>query len=102
MFFAERNSIVDGSFDAFLTRPVVLDTGGPIIYLGTLTTVSESGFLLEYADVHDTRVGHATAEVYINEARHNGICANRRRVFVMRSAVMSVSLLDDVIEETGE
>ena len=93
---------MDESFEPFLTHPVVLDTGGSIIYLGRLTAVSDVGFLLEYADVHDTRVGHATAEVYINEARHHGICPNRRRVFVMRSAVMSVSLLDDVIEDPLE
>jgi len=88
------------SFASFLSHTVVLDTGGPIIYLGTLAAVTESGFLLENADVHDTRDGHATAEVYVNEARHHGITPNRRRVLVMRAAVMSLSRLDDVVESS--
>ena len=87
------------SFAEFVTHAVVLDTGVPIVYIGTLREVSEAGFLLTDADVHDCRDGHATTEVYINEIRHHGISPNRTRVFVMRSAVMSVSRLDDVVEQ---
>ena len=86
------------SFASFVSHEVVLDTGGPMIYLGTLKEVNEAGFLLEMADVHDVRDGHATAEVYVHEARVQGITPNRLRVLVMRSAVMSVSRLADVVE----
>lgn len=68
-----------------------------MIYLGTLVEVTPSAFVLVDADVHDSRLGHANPEVYVTEARDNGIVANRRRVVVMRSVVMSVSLMDDVI-----
>jgi hypothetical protein len=88
---------VDRTFDEFLTQPVVLDTGGPIVYLGVMTEANETGFWLHDAEVHDTRDGHATQEVYISEAATRGISPNRRRVFVLRSAVMSISKLEDVV-----
>jgi len=87
------------AYQAFLSHAVVLDTGGPIVYLGTLTHVDEAGFVLENADVHDTRDGHAIKEVYINGVSIHGISPNRRRVLVMPSAVMSISKLDDVVEQ---
>lgn len=94
---------VDGNvmteFDDFLSEVVVLDTGGPVVYLGKLEKVTESAFVLTDADVHDARDGHATNETYVSEARRVGISVNRRRVIVMRSTVMSVSRLEDVVEE---
>lgn len=89
--------IVGDTLDEFLTQQVVLDTGEPIIYLGTLAAVSDAGFWLTQAEVHDTRAGHASQEVYISQVAREGITPNRDRVFVMRSAVMSVSRLQDII-----
>jgi hypothetical protein len=80
---------------------VVLDTAGPIIYLGTLRAVTSEGFWLSEADVHDRSEGSMNKELYVIEARRQGISANRRRVLVLRSVVTSISALDDVavIEE---
>ncbi len=89
---------MNAAFDEFLTHFVVLDTGGSIVYLGRLVGVDEAGFMLDDADVHDCRDGHATKEVYISESRDNGVSPNRQRVLVMRSAVISVSKLVDVVE----
>ncbi len=82
-------------------RKVVLDTAGPIIYLGTLHAVTGEGFWLTEADVHDRDEGNMNKELYVIEARKQGISANRRRVLVLRAVVVSVSALDDVgvIEE---
>lgn len=80
-------------------RAVVLDTAGPIVYLGMLSAVVEGGFWLESADVHDCRDGHASKEAYLLEAKEQGVTVNRRRVFVMASTVISASALDDVIAE---
>ena len=90
---------VETPLDAYLTHAVVLDTSGPIVYLGRLVGVHEAGFVLEDADVHDCRDGHATKEVYVNEARHHGISPNRRQVTVLRTSVMSISKLSDVVEQ---
>ncbi len=86
-------------FHKFLDDQVVLDTGGPIVYLGRLVQVHQAGFVLTDADVHDCRDGHATKEVYVNEAKHHGISPNRREVFVLRSSVISLSRLSDVVEQ---
>ena len=77
-------------------QAVVLDTLGTMIYLGVLHEVTENGFWLTGADVHDCRDGHAGREVYILESGRDGISVNRRRVYVLRVTVCSVSRLDDV------
>lgn len=79
-------------------KQVVLDTAQTVVYLGTLEQITAEGFWLSSADVHDTSEGHMSKELYAIEAKRQGICANRQRVFVMRSVVMSVSALDDVVE----
>jgi hypothetical protein len=78
-------------------RQVVLDTAGPILYLGTLESATENGLWLTDADVHDQREGHASKDHYVVEARQHGIQANRARVYVAQTTVLSLSLLDDVI-----
>lgn len=82
---------------ALMNQAVVLDTGSTLIYVGTLVDASDQWFALADADVHDIREGHATKEVYVLEAARDGVAINRRRVLVSRSAVMSVSRLDDVV-----
>jgi hypothetical protein len=89
----------DEPLKALLKDCVVLDTGTPIVYIGLLTTVTESVFVLTDADMHDCRDGHANQEVYLAETRREGVTANRHEVIVMRSAVISVSRLSDVIGE---
>lgn len=79
-------------------RQVVLDTAGTLLYLGTLEAVTAEGFWLADADVHDCAEGHMTKELYVIEAKRGGIVANRRRVMVTRSVVMSISSLEDIVE----
>ncbi|NOS99287.1 MAG: hypothetical protein HOP29_01515 [Phycisphaerales bacterium] len=90
---------MDPIYQELIDQRVVLDTGGPIVYLGTLVAVTESVFVLADADIHDSRLGHATPEAYINDARQSGVSPNRRRVMVMRTAIISLSQLDDVVTE---
>lgn len=80
-----------------LDRQVVLDTDTPIVYIGLLTEITDLTFVLSDADMHDCRDGHANKERYLVEAHEGGVQANRRAVVVMRSAVISVSALADVI-----
>ena len=85
--------------EAMKGEVVVLDTGTPIVYLGRLVEVCEHTFVLEAADMHDCRDGHAKKDAYLAEVRNDGVTVNRRRVVVMRSAIISVSRLDDVADE---
>ena len=80
-----------------LNERVVLDTTLPILYIGTLSEVTDAVFVLDDADMHDCRDGHANKEMYLVDAKSAGLTANRKRVVVMRSAVISVSRLDDVV-----
>ena len=87
------------SLKHLIGRQVVLDTEGPIIYLGKLTDIRPDGFWLETADLRDRSEGHVTKERYICEARENGIRPNRARIFVFARIVMSISALDDIVME---
>ena len=88
---------VDVELTNLIGSKVVLDTAGSMIYLGLLEAVTPEGFWLSGADVHDRGEGHMNKEQYVIEARKQGICTNRQRVLVMRSVVMSISALDDIV-----
>ncbi len=87
------------SIRELLGRDVVLDTPGTVVYLGRLRDADATGFWLESADVHDCSEGHAGKEVYVLESAHYGIRMNRKRVFVLRASVISLSALEDVVTE---
>lgn len=91
------------ALDEFLQQRVVLDTQGDLLYIGELLNCDEHGFWLKDADVHYRSDGHSTKEEYVNDAcvleRSGTRHVNRRRVFVERSAVASISLLSDVVTD---
>lgn len=91
------------TLDEFLDRTVVLDTAGALVYIGRLISHDERGYWLINADVHDRDEGHSSKEKYVNDAhlleREGARPLNRRRVFVERAAVVSISALDDVIAD---
>ena len=78
-------------------KAVVLDTGTSIVYVGKLLEVTEHSFVLDQADIHDCKDGHASPESYVADAGRDGVTPNRRNIVVMRSRIMSVSALEDVI-----
>lgn len=84
-------------WEELIGQEVVLDTAGPLVYLGTLESVTGEGFWLRDADVHNRTEGHANNELYVIDACHQGIRANRRRVLVLRSAITSLSALSAVV-----
>ena len=89
------------SLNELVGRRVVLDTAGPMIYIGTLEAHEAGGYWLVDADVHDRTEGHSTKEKYVSESvaleREGAPRTNRKRVFVERHAILSVSALDDVV-----
>jgi hypothetical protein len=82
-----------------LNQRVVLDTGTSIIYIGLLTEYTENLFVLRDADLHDCRDGHLSKEAYLADICRSGLTANRGKVIVMRSAVMSLSPLAEVVAD---
>ncbi len=95
--------MLNASLDQFVGRCVVLDTQGPQLYIGVLESYDERGYWLVEADVHDRDDGHSGKELYINDAhllhKAGARTVNRRRAFVDRAAVVSISALDDVVAD---
>ena len=89
---------VDDPFAEYVSKDVVVDTDGNIICIGTLVAVTPSSLQLADADLHSMSDTSATREVYVMEAAKLGTRSNRRKVSLMRSRVISVSLLDDVVK----
>ncbi len=88
----------DSVMKEFINRNVVIDVEAQFVYVGELTDVHEKTVILGDADVHDLRDSQTTREVYVLDTKVHGIRANRKRVFVARHKVVSISLLDDVVE----
>jgi len=96
---ADRSCEPSGGLDSLLGREVVMDSAGPMVYLGRLASSDADGFWLEDADVHNGSEGHAPREQYIAESARDGIRINRRRVFVFRHTVISASALKDALTD---
>lgn len=82
----------------FLNRVVVIDAVSPYVFAGTLIGGDHRYLLLADADVHDLRDSKTTRDAYVLEMRRFGIRANRNKVHVSRDQIVSLSLLEDVVE----
>ncbi len=82
----------------YLEKAVVLDTTSAYLYIGNLVRADERWLELVDVDVHDSSEGHSTKEKYVMEARKFGVKSNRKRVSVRREFIVSLSLLEDVVE----
>ncbi|MBK8267913.1 MAG: hypothetical protein IPK83_06245 [Planctomycetes bacterium] len=94
-----KSTAIESALEPLIGHEVVLDTAGPITYLGTLREIRPEGYWLENADIRDRTEGHVSKEVYIREARLHGIQSNRQSIFVFESTVISCSALVDVIAD---
>jgi hypothetical protein len=88
---------LDG-LERFVGQIVVLDTQGPLIYIGTLERATEGTLLLVDADVHDSNDSRASKDLYLVETRDLGVRVNRKATLIMRHQVASVSLLRDIVD----
>jgi len=77
---------------------VVVDTTSHFVFIGKLLECTDYFLTLGDADVHDRRESPSLNEKYIIDARKYGVRRNRRRVHIRLKEVISLSLLDDVIE----
>ena len=84
--------------EPFLQQPVVLDTRGELIYLGTLSSVGDWYLTLVEADVHDLQASRTSKELYIMESAKHGVRVNRKQVLVRKAEVVSISALEDVMQ----
>jgi hypothetical protein len=76
---------------------VVVDVKSNHVYIGHLAAIGADVIELENADVHYCGDSETTSELYLVEAKKSGVRPNRSTVYVMRSEVVSISTLDDVM-----
>jgi small nuclear ribonucleoprotein (snRNP)-like protein len=82
----------------FIGQVVVIDLRSEYVCIGKLVAVDEQFLELHHVDVHDLRDTQTTRENYAAEARLSGVKRNRKRAVLMRSEVVAVALLDDVVD----
>jgi hypothetical protein len=78
---------------------VVIDLRSHYVCLGTLLRIDPLYVELKNADLHDLRDTDTTRELYVVDSRNTGIKRNRRRVIVVRSEMVAIARLDEVIAE---
>ena len=78
---------------------VVVDMRSEFVCLGTITRVDDYFVEIKNADLHDLRDTDTTRENYIVESKTTGIKRNRKRVLVLRSDMVAIARLDDVVDE---
>jgi small nuclear ribonucleoprotein (snRNP)-like protein len=78
---------------------VVVDLRDRYVCLGTLQRIDAHHLELRNADLHDLRDADTTRELYVAESRATGVKRNRKRVLLVRSEVIAVSRLEDVVDE---
>jgi len=76
---------------------IVVDLSSLYVIVGTLIGQDQHYLVLENADVHDLRDTTTTREMYVHEIGIHGVAANRKRILVSRTEVVSLSALEDII-----
>lgn len=86
-------------FDELYGQEVVIDTGAPYVFLGTLIATQAEFFVLTDCDAHDLRDTQTTREKYVLNSRKFGFAVNRNTIWVHRRDVVAISRLSDVVLE---
>jgi small nuclear ribonucleoprotein (snRNP)-like protein len=84
--------------EEYLNQRVVIDLRGEYVCLGTLQRFDEYFLELRNADLHDLRDTDTTRENYVAASVTTGIKRNRRRLLVVRTEIIAISQLEDVVE----
>jgi hypothetical protein len=85
--------------DALNGEQVVIDLRSSYVAVGTLVGGDELFVELKNADLHDLRDTDTTRENYIAESKATGIKRNRKRVLIVRTDMVAVARLTDVVDE---
>jgi hypothetical protein len=85
--------------DEFVGEKIVVDLHSQYVCLGTLKKLDDHFLDVRNADLHDLRDTDTTRENYVADSKATGIKRNRKRVLLVRTEVVAVSLLDDVVDE---
>lgn len=84
--------------DEFIGSKVVIDLRSEFVCLGTLSRIDEHFLELKNADLHDLRDTDTSRENYVHASVATGVKRNRKRVLVLRTDVVAVARLEDVVD----
>lgn len=85
-------------FTDYLGTTVVVDTDGPLCYIGHLDAMDAQVLTLGDVAIYDRQAAHAEYELYLVEAAKYGHAVARREVKVPLGRVLSLSRLSDVVQ----
>jgi hypothetical protein len=85
--------------DEFIGSKIVVDMRSAYVCLGKLHSVDDHFLELRNADLHDLRDTDTTRENYVAESVATGIKRNRKRVLLVRTEVIAIAKLEDVVDE---
>jgi hypothetical protein len=83
--------------DEFIGQAVVVDLRSLFVCIGRLERLDDQFLELRDADLHDLRDSDSTRENYVAASRSTGVKENRKRLLVVRTEIVAVTLLKDVI-----
>jgi len=84
--------------DELVGSKIIVDLSSPYVCLGTLQGFSEHFLQVRNADLHDLRDTDTTRENYIFEAQRTGIKRNRKKVLIVRSEIVAITLFEDLVD----
>ncbi len=79
-------------------KPVVVDTKSSWLYVGTFASEDQAYVTLENVDAFDTSEVTLTKQEYLLRVKQDGIAPNRRKVKILKSQIVALTLLEDVID----
>jgi len=83
----------------YKNNKVVIDTSTNWIYIGTLVDEDDVYFILEDADAFDISEVSLSKHEYLMRVKKDGVAPNRKKMKVLKSKVVGITLLEDIIEK---
>ncbi|MCM8832955.1 MAG: hypothetical protein NC816_03415 [Candidatus Omnitrophica bacterium] len=81
----------------YKNEKIVIDTSTSWIYIGTFVDEDETYYYLEDADAFDISETSLSKQEYLMMIKKDGIVPNRKRVKVLKSKVVGISLVKDIL-----
>jgi hypothetical protein len=89
---------VSHMMEALIGEIVVIDMRSTYVCIGMLKKVTPDMLALSNADIHDLRDTQTTRENYVADSAATGVKRNRKKVLLMRSEIVAIARLKDVVE----
>ena len=85
--------------ESFVDKQVVVDTSTSWLYLGRLVEDDGTFLVLAEADAFDLSETSLSKHEYLMRVKQDGIAPNRKRVSVVKSKIVALTLVEDILDE---